>query len=205
MSQKGPDKICLRTLGAAPGYRTLNYATFDAAAPMPRLSRRLIAGGRSSPPVTPPVSAPGGPVSRIFRPPAPLAGGRCSSRLSILSWPGKIALTALHSTTYAGLGFTTLRHIPYNTPELSTLALAARLTPASPLTPRISQPLHGRALISKVDHHRLSVEPSTKRALLSRSQSPYHSSTTLRLVLDSGCTRHVHPHELDLINRRPSR
>ena len=134
-------------------------ACLGAAAPASRPVRRFLAGGRPPSPLAPPASTPGGPVPRPLCPPASLAGGRCSLLLSILSWPGKIVLTAFHSTIYAGFGFTTLPHLD-DTPDLSTLALTAGLPPVAPSAPKVPRPLPGRALLSKTDHHRLSIKPS---------------------------------------------
>ena len=74
--------------------------------------------------------------------------------------------------------------------------------------PRKMKHATAHPLISKrgdPNHHVLALKPSTRKALLSRNQSSYTSSTTLRLILDNGCTRHVDPHERDLVNRRPTR
>ena len=51
----------------------------------------------------------------------------------------------------------------------------------------------------------LNLTESTYRALLNRPAKSSHDALYIDLVLDSGCTMHCHPHESDLINRRPSR
>ena len=124
--------------------------------------------------------------------------------MSLLSFPGKLALRTLLLTTYAGFGFTSpkLPRTLASSPRASLSAIARLPLPHSEIAPSSSLEIapNGRALINKgslatnVDHHVLSIKSSTKKALLSRSQSADFSATTLNLVLDSGCTRHVHPH-----------
>ncbi|MDC0525649.1 hypothetical protein OAO87_01525 [bacterium] len=59
-----------------------------------------------------------------------------------------------------------------------------------------------RALISKHTHCHMHLSTATRRALLGQKRA---RSGVLRLIVDSGCTMHCHPHESDLINKRATR